>query len=168
MALRRAAGTDGLKPNEGPNDGPNEEPNDGQSPRWPSIQPDLDYLEHLQQEGIRIIQQIGSAQARLRAMRGSGEGDRRLARAVAGRRGALEELHFEARIMRLSPEELGKEVSTAIRRAQEDAERQTQEIMGEVYEMTESLPAPPDSAFVAGRVRQIVDSLPPLPEPPNR
>jgi DNA-binding protein YbaB len=120
-----------------------------------SMQEDREYLDRLLPLAEDLMRGLRDARARLGRVAGEGEGADGLIRAVADGRGRVLELVLAPRTMRLGAAALALEVGRAIGIAQQNAERQVQELIGELDAKIAALPEALDAEFVQERLDQV-------------
>lgn len=101
--------------------------------------PRFQELDRLVRESERSMRELELAMRDLRGLTGQGENRAGTVSARVDADSRPVEVRISARAMRLDPEELGREVVAAVRAAQEDHERQTQERLAGVATPDESL-----------------------------
>ncbi|GII82827.1 hypothetical protein Ssi03_08170 [Sphaerisporangium siamense] len=116
---------------------------------------DLDHLELIVRGAEDALRGLMEAQAEIARVTGEGEGADGLMSVVADGRGRLTSVRFDPRVMRLSPDELGREALAAISRAQDAAGRRARAIAERAAERAAPLPEALDERFVRQRVERI-------------
>ncbi|GAA4229274.1 DNA-binding protein YbaB [Streptosporangium album] len=128
-------------------------------PPTPASNDELRHLEQIMEQAQEVMRKFQEAQTAILEVTGAGEGADGLVRAVSDGRGGIMEIDFNPRAMRLDCATLGREVTTALQAAQQEAERRSQEIMGEALASAEAMPEPLDETFVRDRVEQAARDL---------
>jgi DNA-binding protein YbaB len=124
-----------------------------------SMQEDSEYLDRLLPLAEDLMRGLRDARARLGRVTGEGEGADGLVRAVADGRGRVLELVLTPRAMRLAAAALALEVGRAIGTAQQNAERQVQELIGELDAKIAALPEALDAEFVQELLDQVSQEI---------
>ncbi|GAA5062466.1 DNA-binding protein YbaB [Thermocatellispora tengchongensis] len=86
-------------------------------------------LERIARESEAAIARLGAAFTELDAVTGEGSGADGLARAVVDGSGGIIEITLEPRIMRLDSRSIAEAVTEAVRQAQQEARRRTEELV---------------------------------------
>ncbi|GII61493.1 hypothetical protein Skr01_15780 [Sphaerisporangium krabiense] len=116
---------------------------------------DLEHLELIVRGAEDALRGLMEAQDEIARVTGEGEGADGLMSVAADGRGRLTSVRFDPRVMRLSPEELGREALAAISRAQDAAGRRARDIAARAAERAAPLPEALDERFVRQRVERI-------------
>ncbi|GGO77889.1 YbaB/EbfC family nucleoid-associated protein [Nonomuraea cavernae] len=127
--------------------------------RPPAPGDDADYLADYFAEGQRIVRDLQAARAAIQQVEGQAQSKDGLVEAAADGTGGLTRLRIDPRALRLGNTALGREVTAVLRAAQEDAERQAQEIADRASSNAATLPPPLDETFVNERVEQAARNL---------
>lgn len=128
-------------------------------PMVPASEDDDLYLERILKRSQEAMSGLLDAQARVGQVTGRGRTGDGLVEATADGRGAVTALDLDPRAMRLDAATLGRRMAEAMRAAQQDAARQSQDILNEAFARVHDLPQPPDETFVRARVEQIARDL---------
>ncbi|MET8139168.1 YbaB/EbfC family nucleoid-associated protein [Sphaerisporangium sp. NPDC005288] len=120
---------------------------------------DLEHLERIVRQTEEVMRGLRQAQAAIGRVTGEGEGAGGLVRVVSDGRGRLTDVRFDPRVMRLDPDELGRQALRAVQDAQRSAVRASEEIIERARESAEGFPEPLDERFVRRRVEQVAREI---------
>ncbi|MET8334024.1 YbaB/EbfC family nucleoid-associated protein [Streptosporangium canum] len=89
----------------------------------------LEDLEEVVRQSEEALTRLGGVHSELAAVTGEGFGADGLARAVVDGVGRIQRITFEPRITRLDSHQMAEAATEAVRAAQEDAQRQNEELL---------------------------------------
>ncbi|NRQ39450.1 YbaB/EbfC family nucleoid-associated protein [Nonomuraea sp. NN258] len=118
----------------------------------PTPDGDLGYLERTLERSQEVMRDLREAQVGILRVIGRAGGDGGLVRAESDGQGGITRLELEPDALRLTPQDLGRRITTVLQAAQRDAVRQTQEIADRALAATAALAEPLDDTFVRLRV----------------
>lgn len=127
-------------------------------PTTPAPEDDLAYLEQTLQRGQEAMRRLRDAQAEILEVVGRAGSVDGLMKASSDGRGGIMEIRFAPRAMRLDHVTFGRQVTAVLQAAQQEAEKQTQEITDRALADTD-MPEPLDETFIRDRVEQIARDL---------
>ncbi|MER7129869.1 YbaB/EbfC family nucleoid-associated protein [Streptosporangium saharense] len=121
----------------------------------PSPDDDVERLERVLLQGRGMMERLREARNGIREVSGRAHSADDLVEAVANGQGDVTEVRIDPRAMRLDHATLGRQVTSVLQAAQDEAARLAQEIVDEALAETDGLPEPLDEHFIRDRVDQI-------------
>ncbi|MET7338840.1 YbaB/EbfC family nucleoid-associated protein [Nonomuraea sp. NPDC005650] len=118
---------------------------------------DMESVERAVEKAEEAMRRIQQAQAELDHLTGEGVSDDTLVQAVTDAEGQLKEIAVSPRIMRLSSDAVARAVTEAVQRAQRDAKRKTESLLGDVLAEVELEPL--DASLVEERIAEVAEDL---------
>jgi DNA-binding protein YbaB len=116
---------------------------------------DAERADAILADAEETMRRIEEAQARLDTVTGEGASDDSLVRAVTDAEGALKEVTFEPRVMRLDRTAIADRVTVAVQKAQQDAKTQVRELLDDALRFIQHL----DETLVEDRIAEVVGEL---------
>lgn len=120
------------------------------------LQPDD--LGRFAEQAEKAMKRLNETHAKLDEVTGEGADSGKLAKVTADARGRLTELTLNPRIKRLGHDKVAERITTAIREAQDDAERQVSELQAEAMEGMVPPSTKLDSNDLLARFQEIEES----------
>ncbi|MET8869188.1 YbaB/EbfC family nucleoid-associated protein [Nonomuraea sp. NPDC004580] len=119
---------------------------------WPSPDQDRLYFDQIMRQTEDAMRHLRTAKQLIGQVAGTGVAADGFIKVTAGAGGTLSGIDLDPRLLRLPPAVIGRELTKAVRAAQDDAERRSREIVDEAAPYVEALPEPLDETFVRRRV----------------
>ncbi|SEG79432.1 Conserved DNA-binding protein YbaB [Thermomonospora echinospora] len=116
----------------------------------------LEDLDKVLAQSQEIVGRIEAAQGRLEEIRGIGEAADGHIRVTCNGQGRVEQIELNPRAMRLDSQTLAEQLTTGVNAAQDDAQRQIGELLGEAMG---GVGFDPGTAVDQDRIRKQLDSL---------